>query len=282
MCILFMHVNPRPLAGQFRLILASNRDEFYKRPSVPAHFWEEDPTVIGGRDMEPGKEGGSWLALSTRGRLATLLNVMTLAEHPPELLGRGSLVSGFVKGNQFGHPYLSSIAADSSKYRPFNFLTVQISSQNIDVWGYCNSGKDPKPVPITSEYFGIGNSLLEKPFVKVNAGVKRLKTIVEQYGKVEQKKELTDQLLSLLKCRKCHFPDTAMEERAPHMSLEGLKPFTSVFVEVLNRGYGTRAHSIILVDSQGQVDFSEWSLRQPIDPTNPHWEAKHYTCKLES
>lgn len=34
--------------GDFKLILASNRDEFFKRPSKGAHFWEEDGNIFGG------------------------------------------------------------------------------------------------------------------------------------------------------------------------------------------------------------------------------------------
>lgn len=49
MCILFLHTDNKPAPNKFRLILASNRDEYYQRPTHQAHFWEEDLTVIGGR-----------------------------------------------------------------------------------------------------------------------------------------------------------------------------------------------------------------------------------------
>jgi len=48
MCILFLHTDNSPAPNKFRLILASNRDEFYQRPTQQAHFWDEDHTVIGG------------------------------------------------------------------------------------------------------------------------------------------------------------------------------------------------------------------------------------------
>jgi uncharacterized protein with NRDE domain len=48
MCILFLHTDNNPAPSTFRLILASNRDEYYQRPTYQAHFWDEDPTVIGG------------------------------------------------------------------------------------------------------------------------------------------------------------------------------------------------------------------------------------------
>jgi hypothetical protein len=48
MCILFLHATNNPAPNEFRLILASNRDEYYERPTHQAHFWDDDPTVIGG------------------------------------------------------------------------------------------------------------------------------------------------------------------------------------------------------------------------------------------
>lgn len=48
MCILFLHTDNSPAPNKFRLILASNRDEYYRRPTQQAHFWDEDHTVIGG------------------------------------------------------------------------------------------------------------------------------------------------------------------------------------------------------------------------------------------
>jgi uncharacterized protein with NRDE domain len=52
MCILFLHTDNSPPPNKFRLILASNRDEYYQRPTHQAHFWNEDPTVIGGTVQE--------------------------------------------------------------------------------------------------------------------------------------------------------------------------------------------------------------------------------------
>ena len=48
MCILFFYLNPNPEEGKYQLILASNRDEFYTRPTQPAAFWESDKDCISG------------------------------------------------------------------------------------------------------------------------------------------------------------------------------------------------------------------------------------------
>lgn len=47
MCILFISSVQHKNEG-YRLIIASNRDEDYNRPTLPANYWYEDQNVIGG------------------------------------------------------------------------------------------------------------------------------------------------------------------------------------------------------------------------------------------
>ena len=50
MCILFFDFQPFPSdGGAYKLILASNRDEFYDRPTDEANFWSDNPNICGGR-----------------------------------------------------------------------------------------------------------------------------------------------------------------------------------------------------------------------------------------
>lgn len=44
--------------------MASNRDEFYARNTKEAAKWPGAEHVYGGIDLEPGREGGTWLAVS--------------------------------------------------------------------------------------------------------------------------------------------------------------------------------------------------------------------------
>lgn len=47
MCILFISSVQHKHNG-YRLIIASNRDEYYNRSTLPANYWSEDQDIIGG------------------------------------------------------------------------------------------------------------------------------------------------------------------------------------------------------------------------------------------
>lgn len=48
MCILFIYRNPNAIVKSYRLIVATNRDETYKRPALSAHYWKDHPECLGG------------------------------------------------------------------------------------------------------------------------------------------------------------------------------------------------------------------------------------------
>ena len=49
MCILFGFINNDASEDEFSLVLASNRDESYKRPTAPASRWKENCHCISGK-----------------------------------------------------------------------------------------------------------------------------------------------------------------------------------------------------------------------------------------
>lgn len=48
MCVIFFYVNSNPNPGGYKLILASNRDEFYARDTQDAAKWANAEHVYGG------------------------------------------------------------------------------------------------------------------------------------------------------------------------------------------------------------------------------------------
>src|ERR1051326_7843228 len=106
MCLIAIARNVSP---KFPLVIAANRDEFYARPTRPAHVWEDDARILGGRDLQAG---GPWLALRRGGRFGAITNVRGVgrAEGGPS---RGTLVSDFVHGEDDPMAFAKSIKGDA-------------------------------------------------------------------------------------------------------------------------------------------------------------------------
>ena len=90
-----------------QLILAMNRDEFVSRPTSPA---SERAGLVAGWDQQPGREGGTWLALDTgTGRLGLLTNIFTGGVVDKDAKGRGFLVLDWLRGEHTAMEYLESL-----------------------------------------------------------------------------------------------------------------------------------------------------------------------------
>jgi uncharacterized protein with NRDE domain len=77
--------------GRPALVVAANRDEFHARPAAPAAFWEDQPSILAGRDLEAR---GTWMGISRGGKFAAVTNYRGGTE-PRAAQSRGSLVTAF-------------------------------------------------------------------------------------------------------------------------------------------------------------------------------------------
>ena len=114
MCLILVAHRVRP---DLPLVIAANRDEFHSRPTLPATFWEEDPHIFAGRDLQAG---GTWLGASARGRLAALTAYRE--PHPPAGLSRGLLVANFLTGDHDPYSYTQQVGARGKEFPGFNLL----------------------------------------------------------------------------------------------------------------------------------------------------------------
>jgi len=79
---------------RYSLVVAANRDEFHQRPSAAANFWEDDPGILAGRDLQGG---GTWLGITRSGRFAAITNYREpLVPEIPMEHSRGHLVRDFL------------------------------------------------------------------------------------------------------------------------------------------------------------------------------------------
>lgn len=260
MCILFIYVNNNgePIPGEYKLVLASNRDEYYTRPAKAAAPWEESPFVIGGRDMEPGREGGTWLAISGQDaliKIGALLNV-TGENKPNVTLGRGPIVANYLVGSHSNEEYSKHLLANDN-YGPFNLVSVQMDTASGDVSVLHTSNAPCKIDRCDLEGpLGFGNSTLEVPLEKVKHGRKQFGDIVDKRLKLESKDQLVEELMDLLKSNEKHLPDKELSRRVPEFT----EKLSSINVYFPESGYGSRTRTIILVDHENRMDFIEETM----------------------
>ena len=103
------------------LIVTSNRDEFYPRPTLPMHWWPDAP-ILAGKDLNAG---GTWLGLSRNGRFAAVTNYRYLDENgemESQPLSRGQLVTDFLVSELAASDWASAIEPTASEYGGFNLL----------------------------------------------------------------------------------------------------------------------------------------------------------------
>jgi uncharacterized protein with NRDE domain len=142
--------------GRQPLVVAANRDEFHARPAAPAAFWEDQPAILAGRDLEAR---GTWMGISRGGRFAAVTNYRGGTE-PRAAQSRGSLVTGFLSGNETAGAYIKSVIPKSGSYSGFNLIV----SDGTELWWMSN--RDSAPRRLEPGIYGLGNALLDSPDVE--------------------------------------------------------------------------------------------------------------------
>lgn len=221
MCLILFAYQAHPV---YRLILAANRDEYYARPSQPAHWWPAPEQIVGGRDLHAG---GSWLALDRQCRLAAVTNVRNPADMVPNALSRGRLVVDFLAGTE------SAAAAakrhvQSREYAGFNLLLLDRDG----LWSSSNRGAAQQLLP---GCHGLSNAWIDAPWPKVVRGRERLAALLQDGEIVPEK------LLALLADA-----ERAADEELPDTGIgrEWERLLSSIFIR--SSSYGTRASTVVL------------------------------------
>jgi len=150
MCLIVLAWRAHP---EFPLIVAANRDEFHARPAAPAAFWEDDPEILAGRDLEAR---GTWMGVSRSGRFAAVTNYRG-AREPRAIESRGALVSRFLHNGFSPGQYIGNVKADL--YSGFNLL----AADGEELWWLSNRGGEPRR--LEPGIYGLGNTLLDAPEV---------------------------------------------------------------------------------------------------------------------
>lgn len=243
MCLVLFALDCHP---RYQLVLASNRDEFYERPTLPASFWPDHLELLAGKDL---RQGGTWLGVTTGGRFAVLTNYRDPSNYQPEGPSRGKLVHKYLSTNLDPKTYIENLGDIVEKYNGFNLLFGTISS----LYYYSNLEKRIRHVK--KGVHGLSNSLLDVPWPKVTRGIKTLANIIKQEDIA------VDDLFAMMADREQ--PDDVDLPRTG-VSLEWERLLAPMLVT--GKNYGTRASTILLADRNNRVQLWERSF-VPADMT---------------
>ena len=151
-------------------------------------------------DLEPGREGGTWLGTTTDGKFAAITFYRQAKKFVrPNATGRGHLVSDFLKGDGNVEGYLETVSSQSERYNGFNLLVGKLSQTGeTKVGWYCNM--EGKQVTMLKPGIHVlSNRVLNYSWPKMVYGKQRFLNILE---KSTAKKELIDNLMGLMNLRK--------------------------------------------------------------------------------
>lgn len=152
MCLIVLGWQARP---DLPLAVAANRDEFHRRPSAAAGFWEDHPGILAGRDLQAN---GTWMGVSRSGRFAAVTNYRGGTE-PSAAESRGALVARFLLGSQAAREFLAEVEEKQAAYSGFNLLACD----GAQLWSMSN--RDGPPRRLAPGIYGLGNTLLDAPEV---------------------------------------------------------------------------------------------------------------------
>jgi uncharacterized protein with NRDE domain len=235
MCLVLIALDSHP---EYSLILAANRDEFYDRPTAPAAFWADAPSVLAGRDL---KAGGTWLGIDRRGRLAAVTNYRQGQRESPAPRSRGRLVSDFLTGNAGAPEHVERVRNEADLYNGFNLIAGDAGGL------FYYSNREGRVRSLVPGVYGLSNHLLDTPWPKVAATKSAFGALLKG-----EASELTADLFALLSDR--NRPADALLP-STGVGPEWERLLSSAFIA--SDDYGTRSSTVVLVGRDGSIVFIE-------------------------
>ena len=298
MCLIAFALQP---GTALPLVVASNRDEYWDRPTEPLAQWHtrSGHTVWAGRDV---RAGGSWLGFSPQGRVAMLTNVRsTQPDTAPR--SRGLLVTDWLTSHLPALQWLERHTPQD--YGPFNLVLGDLASQAW-FWGTNTaptvlqatsagqtSGNDGLPAgwygsALGPGVYGLSNAHLDTPWPKTvrlrqavqgwlqDSGQNRLPE-GEHQPLPDNPSTPTDRLLHALSSLTLA-PTSALPQTGLPLELE--HRLSSAFVHDPARRYGTRSTLLARLDAahppagiRPTLHLQEWThdVERPLPPGSTHW-----------
>ena len=253
MCLIAFAWDMHP---KYKLILAANRDEFYNRPTAKAGFWEDQPNILGGRDL---KAGGTWMTITKDGKFAAVTNYRDLSNIREDATSRGEIPTDFVNGEVNPEKYIQTLHEHSEDYNGFNVLVSDLGQMGH------YSNYERKVNILKPGIYGLSNALLDTPWPKVELARQKFKSAI---GNSFDHQELLNLMTDTTIAPDIELPDTGI-------SKEMERSLSAMCIRMEN--YGTCCSTVITVDRDGVVNFTEKSY--PVGERKENTE--HYSFKVQ-
>lgn len=221
---------------KFPLVVAANRDEYFERPTARLAWWTPEqggPDILGGRDMS---SGGTWLGLTTQGRLGLLTNVRDARRTFEDAPSRGQIVPNWLSAREPVDRFWMRTAI--SGYNGFNLVAADFKSG--ECFWVSNGGIYPRR--LERGVYGLSNAELDTPWPKVLALKAKLIESLEQSTQVD---ELAAKLFKALADR-----TEADDARLPKTGVpqERERQLSPAFIRIPEQRYGTRTSTLIITE----------------------------------
>lgn len=224
--------------------MAGNRDEFHARPTAALAPWQDETSVIGGRDL---RSGGSWAGVGAGGRMAVVTNVRDpqASQTGPS---RGALVADYLLGRDTAGTHIERLAGIAAAYAPFNLLLADGNSLEY-------LGNHPaERQTLGPGVHGMSNGAIDAPWPKTQRLMDALSAWLEQDGVrslSQGERDLTPLWTALADEHRpadSDLPDTGI-------GLERERWLSPAFIR--GDDYGTRASTVLLIDADGHGEIHE-------------------------
>ncbi len=240
------------------LLLLANRDEWYSRPAAAADWWQDYPSIYGGRDLQ---SGGTWLGMRCRSdapeqpelsqshfeKIAAITNIRNGQEAMPDAPSRGHLVADFLKSELTINDYLARLNEKAQDYPGFNLLLGD--AENL-VW-YSNRFADDarNGKALAPGVYGLSNAALDTNWHKVLRTKAELCSMLCQCAPDDAYFELLGNTHPAPDCR---LPDTGVPFATERMLSAAC---------IVSEDYGTRVSTLVKLHQHAAPEFKERLLR---------------------
>lgn len=243
MCLIALAWQSHP---RYRLALVANRDELHARPTAGASVDPDAPDVYGGRDL---LQGGSWLQVSTRGRLAAVTNVRAGAGGETAPRSRGALVHDFVRASDGAATSAQALAPLAMEYGRFNLL-----AWDDDALVFASNHPHFITHPVAPGLHAMSNGAFDAQWPKSGHAMRALSAWLQTLAAGEPGEIGLATLAPLFDALAdgTPAPDDALPDTGVGLELE--RALSPAFVR--DERYGTRCSSVVLVGDDAIV-FAE-------------------------